>query len=60
MSDVLTIGSCYVFYFYGDCNVDFSYYDCYNFNFNSNGTCTAIKNAITTNGDCDLYDESSY
>ena len=60
LSNVLTSGSWYVSYFYGDGNDDTNYYDGYNFNFNSNGTCTAIKNAITTNVDCDLYDESSY
>ena len=60
LSNVLTSGSWYVSYFYGDGNDDTNYYDGYNFNFNSNGSCTAIKNAITTNGDWDLYDESSY
>lgn len=60
LSDVLTSGSWYVSYFYGDSNDYTNYYAGYNFNFNPNGTCTAIKNSITTNGDWDLSNEDGY
>lgn len=60
LSDVLTSGSWYVSYFYGDGYDETNYYNGYNFNFNSGGFCTAIKYSVTTNGDWDLHDESGY
>ena len=50
----------YVSYYYEDDNDDTNYYNGYNFNFDPNGTCTAIKNGITNNGDWNLHDENSY
>ncbi|WP_136152991.1 hypothetical protein [Flavobacterium sangjuense] len=60
LSDVLTTGSWYVSYYYGDGHDQTNYYNGYNFNFNPNGTCTAIKNSITINGDWDINDENGY
>ncbi|MCF6128111.1 hypothetical protein L1S35_00365 [Flavobacterium sp. AS60] len=58
LSDVLTSGSWYVSYYYGDGNDQTNYYNGYNFTFNPNGNCTAIKNSIITDGDWDIHDES--
>jgi hypothetical protein len=60
LSDILTSGSWYVSYYYGDGNDDTNYYNGYVFNFNPNGTCTAIKNYNTTYGDWDLDYQNSY
>jgi hypothetical protein len=60
LSDVLTSGSWYVSYYYGDGHDQTNYYNGYNFYFNPNGNCTAIKNSIITNGDWDIHDESGY
>lgn len=60
LSDVLTSGSWYVSYYYVDGYNETDYYNGYIFNFNPNGTCTAIKNSIITNGDWDISDQSGY
>lgn len=60
LSDVLTTGTWYVSYFYGDGNDQTNYYNGYNFTFNSDGTATAIKYSTTTNGQWDIHNESTY
>ena len=59
LSDVLTNGTWYVSYFYGD-NDETYYYNGYNFTFNANGTLTAIKASTTVNGYWDIHNETSY
>lgn len=60
LSDVLTSGTWYVSYYYGEGNDETYYYNGYNFSFNPNGTCTAIKNSTIINGDWDINDQSGY
>lgn len=60
LSDVLTSGTWYVSYFYGDGHDETYYYNGYNFTFNPNGTCIAVKNSVTTYGDWDIHNENGY
>lgn len=53
LSDILTSGSWHISYcYYG--HDETNYYTGYNFTFNANGNCAAVKNASTINGDWDI------
>ena len=60
LSNVLTNGTWYVSYFYGDYSDQTYYFNGYNFSYNVNGECTAIKNSTTIYGDWDIHNENNY
>lgn len=53
LSDILTSGSWHISYcYYG--HDETNYYTGYNFTFNANGSCVAVKNTSSINGDWDI------
>lgn len=59
-TDVLTSGTWYISYYYEDDDNETADFNGYNFSFNSNGTSTALKNGVTTNGTWSTYVDSGY
>lgn len=57
-TDVLISGSWYISYFTEDDDNETAYFNGYNFTFNTNGTTTAVKNGVTTNGTWSTYVDS--
>jgi hypothetical protein len=57
-TDVLISGTWYITYFTDDNNNETSYFNGYNFTFNNNGTTTAVKIGVTTNGTWSTYIDS--
>jgi hypothetical protein len=60
LDDILVNGTWIVSYCYYDYNDETSYYNGYAFNFNSNGTSSAVNNNNTIEGEWHIENESSY
>lgn len=55
---VLTSGTWYISYFTEDDDNETTYFNGYNFTFNTNGTATAVKNGVATTGTWSTYIDS--
>lgn len=60
LTSILTSGTWYIQYCYYDEEDETYHYEGFDFDFNSNETVTAVRNAVTINGDWDIQDEGSY
>jgi len=58
-SSILTTGSWHVSYFHESSNDHTSNFSGYTFNFNTNGTMTAMKSSVTTNGTWSVDDSNN-
>ncbi|MBF6641121.1 hypothetical protein IVB69_06490 [Flavobacterium sp. J49] len=57
-TDVLTSGTWYISYYFEDDDDETSDFNGYTFTFNSNGTSTALRNGVTTNGTWSTFVDS--